>query len=54
MFFLIFLLYSQNYVDVYQIGQYSTLATCEAEMSKAMVLITNSKTRILCFEVVPE
>jgi len=54
MFFLIFLLYTQNYVDVYQIGQYSSLATCEAERTKAMVLITNSKTRVLCFEVIPE
>ena len=50
-FFLMWFLYSNNAVDVYQLGQFRTDEACEAAKSEAMVLITNSKTRILCFEV---
>ena len=54
MFFLIWLLYTNNYVDVYQLGQFRTDKACESAKAEAMVLITNSKTRILCFEVILE
>ena len=52
MFFLIWLLYTNNQVQVYQIGgHYETMKLCESQKAEAMVLITNSKTRIICFEV---
>jgi len=50
-FFLIWLLYTQNHVDVYQIGHYETMTLCKKAEAQAIVLITNSKTRLLCFEV---
>jgi len=54
MFFLMWFLYSNNAVDVYQLGQFRTDKACEAAKSEAMILITNSKTRILCFEVLSD
>ena len=54
MFFLMWFLYCQNAVDVYQLGQFRTDKACEAAKAEAMVLITNSKTRVLCFEVIPD
>tara|TARA_R110000744_G_scaffold13612_1_gene39467 strand:- start:46 stop:213 length:168 start_codon:yes stop_codon:yes gene_type:complete len=51
MFFLMWFLYSNNAVDVYQLGIFETMKLCESQKAAAMVLITNSKTRIICLEV---
>lgn len=54
MFFLMWFLYSQNAVDVYQLGMFETMKLCESQKAEAMVLITNSKTRIICLEVLSD
>ena len=51
MFFLMWFLYSNNAVDVYQLGMFETMKLCKSAEAEAMVLITNSKTRIICLEV---
>jgi len=53
MFFLVWLFFTNNYVEIYQIGShYETMKLCKSAEAEAMVLVTNSKTRLLCFEVV--
>jgi len=51
MFFLMWLLYSNNSVELYQLGIFETMKLCKSAEAEAMVLITNSKTRIICLEV---
>ena len=53
MWFLVWFMFTNNKLDHYILGQYSSFDVCEQEKIRSSVLITNSTTTVYCFEVIP-
>jgi len=54
MWVLMFFQLLNNSVTHYQLGQYPVEKECEAEKTKASVLVTTSNVTLYCFEVINE
>ena len=54
MWFLVWFMFTNNRLEHYQLGQFSTKIDCEEAQEASKVLVTNSTTVVYCFEVIPE
>jgi hypothetical protein len=54
MWFLVWFMFTNNNLENYQLGQFSTNVDCQEALEASKILVTNSTTVVYCFEVIPK